>query len=129
MFSYNDLIWNTHGYTNYRFSLLVFYVLQIIVWWRLFEKAGEEGWKSIIPIYNVWIAFNIANPGSSNNILWFIGSFIPHIQVLVFIFMGYKFASKFTDNIIIRILYMIFPFFTGFLLAFSDQFQYSPHDQ
>lgn len=29
-------------------------VLLIIGWWKLFTKAGEPGWKSIIPIYNVY---------------------------------------------------------------------------
>lgn len=31
---------------------LVIYVLSIIADYRLFEKAGEEGWKAIIPFYN-----------------------------------------------------------------------------
>lgn len=35
-------------------------VLTIIAMWRLFTKAGEEGWKSIIPFYNVYILFKIA---------------------------------------------------------------------
>ena len=33
---------------------LAFAVLLIIGWWKLFTKAGEPGWKSIIPIYNVY---------------------------------------------------------------------------
>jgi len=39
---------------------LVILVLTIIAWWRIFTKAGEKGWKSIIPIYNVYILFKIA---------------------------------------------------------------------
>lgn len=39
---------------------LVWYVLQIIANWRIFKKAGEAGWKSIIPIYNSYILFKIA---------------------------------------------------------------------
>lgn len=38
---------------------VIFYVLLIIANWRIFEKAGEAGWKSIIPIYNVYIMFKI----------------------------------------------------------------------
>ncbi|MBR3233161.1 hypothetical protein IKF74_02695 [Candidatus Saccharibacteria bacterium] len=34
---------------------LVFYVLLIVAWWKVFTKAGEAGWKSIIPIYNIYI--------------------------------------------------------------------------
>ena len=27
-------------------------VVSIIGMWKMFTKAGEEGWKSIIPVYN-----------------------------------------------------------------------------
>src|SRR5262245_66207253 len=33
---------------------LLFFVLAILPLWFIFTKAGEEGWKAIIPIYN-WI--------------------------------------------------------------------------
>ena len=36
------------------FAVLVsvaLYVLQIIGWWKIYTKAGEAGWKSLIPIY------------------------------------------------------------------------------
>ena len=23
--------------------------------WKVFEKAGEEGWKSLVPFYNMWV--------------------------------------------------------------------------
>lgn len=28
------------------------YVLIVIGWWKIFTKAGEAGWKSLIPFYN-----------------------------------------------------------------------------
>ena len=34
---------------------LVFWILLIIANWKIFKKAGEAGWKSIIPIYNIYI--------------------------------------------------------------------------
>ena len=36
----------------YLVIILAIYVVQIIAMWKLFNKAGEKGWKSIIPIYN-----------------------------------------------------------------------------
>lgn len=41
--------------------VIVFYLLYIIASWKIFKKAGEPGWKSIIPIYNVYIMFKIVN--------------------------------------------------------------------
>ena len=36
-------------------AAFVVYVLLIIAMWKIFEKAGEKGWKSLIPIYNAYI--------------------------------------------------------------------------
>ena len=34
-------------------------IILIIACWRIFEKAGEKGWKILIPIYNFYILFKI----------------------------------------------------------------------
>lgn len=36
-------------------------VFTIVCMWKVFTKAGEGGWKILIPIYNVYIQFKIAN--------------------------------------------------------------------
>lgn len=38
---------------------IIWGILLIIAMWKIFEKAGEAGWKSIIPIYNVYIMYKI----------------------------------------------------------------------
>lgn len=45
---------------TYAFMVIGLYVVQVIAYWKLFTKAGEAGWKSIIPIYNTYILFKIA---------------------------------------------------------------------
>jgi len=39
---------------------LIILIIEIIAYWKMFVKAGEPGWKAIIPIYNIVIAFKIA---------------------------------------------------------------------
>lgn len=34
-------------------------VLGIVAMWKIFVKAGEAGWKAIIPFYNTYILFKI----------------------------------------------------------------------
>ena len=41
-------------------AVLVWYVLLVIANWKIFTKAGEAGWKSIIPIYNGYILYKIS---------------------------------------------------------------------
>ena len=36
------------------------WILQIVANWRIFTKAGEAGWKSIIPVYGDYISYKIA---------------------------------------------------------------------
>lgn len=38
---------------------LIFYVLRIIAGWKVFTKAGEKGWKSLIPIYNQIVQYQL----------------------------------------------------------------------
>ena len=42
---------------------IVFYILMVIAWWKIFTKAGEKGWKSLIPIYNAYIQYKITWSG------------------------------------------------------------------
>ena len=37
----------------------VIWVLTVIARWRLFTKAGEKGWKSLIPLYSSYVYFKI----------------------------------------------------------------------
>ena len=39
---------------------LVLIILVIVGWWRVFEKAGEAGWKSIVPILNAYTLYKIS---------------------------------------------------------------------
>ena len=43
--------------------MLIWYVLQVVADWKIFEKAGEPGWKSIIPFYNVFVEYDICWSG------------------------------------------------------------------
>jgi hypothetical protein len=38
---------------------LAIVVLMIAAMWKVFEKAGQPGWASIIPIYNIIVLFRI----------------------------------------------------------------------
>lgn len=49
-------------------GLMIFYlvilVLFIVAMWKVFQKAGEPGWKALVPIYNYWTLCQIAGrPG------------------------------------------------------------------
>ena len=35
-------------------------IIMLIATWKIFTKAGEKGWKVLIPFYNAYIAFKIS---------------------------------------------------------------------
>lgn len=43
---------------------IVWYIFQAIADWKIFAKAGEPGWKSLIPIYNIIVEFKICWNGA-----------------------------------------------------------------
>lgn len=57
-------------------------VLQIVANWKLFTKAGEKGWKAIIPFYNTAILYKISGM-SPWLVLLYLGMFIPVVNVFV----------------------------------------------
>ena len=61
---------------------LVIGILQIIGTWKVFTKAGEKGWKCLIPIYNVVILFRIS--GLSPWIIFgYLAGIIPFVGWIV----------------------------------------------
>lgn len=37
----------------------VYYIIYVIANWRIFTKAGEKGWKSLIPVYNEYVLYKL----------------------------------------------------------------------
>ena len=61
---------------------LVVAIIQLAGMWKVFTKAGEKGWKCIIPIYNLVILFRIS--GLSPWIIFgYLASIIPFVGWIV----------------------------------------------
>ena len=95
--------------------IFIVYVLQIVAWWKIFTKAGEKGWKSLIPIYNYVVLFRISGV-SPLLLLTVFACIIPFIGWLVFlgvlIYQTYNFAKSFGKGVGTTILLLINPIST-----------------
>lgn len=69
----------------------VIIVLSITVMWKVFSKAGESGWKSLIPFYNTYILLKIS--GMSG--WWLLGMLIPFASIVVLVLAGINLAKSF----------------------------------
>lgn len=68
--------------STYIWIVLIILVLTIIAQWKLFEKAGEAGWKCLIPIYSTVVLFRIAGI-SPWWVLGYLAAIIPGIGYLI----------------------------------------------
>ncbi|MCW2525919.1 MAG: signal peptidase [Pseudonocardiales bacterium] len=70
---------------------LAIYVLVVAGLWKVFEKAGHEGWKAIIPIYNVYIELKIVGrPG-----WWLVLFIIPIVNIVMLFIVSFDMAKSF----------------------------------
>ena len=42
---------------------IVWFILEVIANWKVFTKAGEAGWKSIIPVYSDYVEYGLCWKG------------------------------------------------------------------
>lgn len=54
-------------------------IAQLVGYWKLFEKAGEDGWKALIPFYSFFIVLKIVG----RPWWWVFYSLIPLINIFV----------------------------------------------
>ena len=66
-------------------------LIMIAALWIIFTKAGEKGWKSIIPIYSTYILFKIVY-GSGWRFLLLL---IPIVNIIIAIMYDFDMAKSF----------------------------------
>lgn len=98
-------------------------VASVIAVWKVFEKAGQAGWKAIIPIYNTVTMCRIA--GLSG---WFVLLvFIPYIGLIPGIYLLYRVSRSFGHGAGMAILMLLV--IGTFILAFGDSRYIGPNGQ
>lgn len=70
---------------------LVFAIFFIAVMWKLFTKAGEKGWKAIIPIWSTIVLLRIAG----RPWWWFLLMLIPIVNIVIYIIVSLDLAKAF----------------------------------
>ncbi len=75
-------------------SIIFFLVIAaffIACYWRIFTKAGQPGWASLIPFYNLYVMLQIVGrPG-----WWLILMLIPCVNIVVMILIYLDMARVF----------------------------------
>ncbi len=96
--------------------VLIIGVILIISLWKIFQKAGYQGWEAIIPIYNIYILLKIVGKPW----WWLLLMCIPYVG-LVWQIWSYNMLSKSfgkTEGFTAGLVLLPFIFFP--ILGFGD---------
>ncbi len=84
--------------------MLIICIIQIVAMWKLFKKANEAGWKSIVPIYNLMTYYKIANVS-------------PYLAIVYLLLIGVASALNPTISLIALVLTMVINIYQSYKLA------------
>ena len=102
---------------SFFFALVILlFVLFTAADWRLFSKAGEDGWQSLIPIWRIIVLYKIVygNPWKSLLML------IPLLNIVFYAGLMMRLAMVFGKSRSFGILMIFFSAILTLVLAFSD---------
>jgi uncharacterized membrane protein YhaH (DUF805 family) len=74
---------------------LAYTILMIAAWWKIFTKAGQPGWASIIPIYNLYIWCKIVG----RPWWWILLMLIPFVNFIIIIILCIDLAKSFGKGV------------------------------
>lgn len=95
---------------------LIVAVMAIMATWVVYEKAGQPGWASIVPIYNMLVLLRIAGRPA----WWLLLLMVPVVNVFVTMMLCMDLAVAFNKGIgfAAGLFFLSFIFFP--ILAFGD---------
>jgi hypothetical protein len=102
--------------TSLQGFFVILLLVQFLSLWRVFEKAGVEGWKSIIPFYNFYTLLKIV--GKPGWWLWMM--FVPGANIVYFVWTINMLSKSFGKNEGFTFGIIFFGFIFIPILAFSD---------
>ncbi len=94
---------------------LLFSLFMLVTMWRIFTRANQPGWGSLIPIYNTYLLVKIANkPG-----WWLILLMIPVVNVILSALILAGISTTFGKGLGFTIGLILLPFIFYPILAFE----------
>ena len=97
-------------------------VLMIISRWKVFEKAWLPGWGALIPFYNIYLTFKVADrPG-----WWTRWILFPPVLIILLIISMFDIAKRFGKPAIFWLWILLVKVVFITLLAFDKNAKWTP---
>lgn len=95
-------------------------VFMLICRYKIFQKAGYEGWEAIVPFYSGYIMSEI----TMGNGWWFLLTFVPCVGVVIAYIMIYRLGMAFQKEVGFNIGLILVPIVFMAILAFEKKNTY-----
>ncbi len=120
------------------FSLLfglAIWAVMVVALWKIFEKAGEDGWRALIPGYNVWVLFEVSGKpgwwglvpigaqviGIIPILGWFLAGPIAIAGIVLYVIAVLELAKRFNKSTTFAVVgLIIFSLIGQLILGFGD---------
>ncbi len=96
--------------------ILIFLVFYIICMWKIYVKAGQDGWACLIPIYSTYIYTKIIGKPC----WWTFLLIIPYVNIVFMIWGANLLSKKFgkSEGFTVGLIFLGFIFYP--ILAFGE---------
>ena len=91
-------------------------VLSIIGMWLLFKKAHKAGWRSLVPILNIYTLVQIGDTTGLKALLFL----IPVVNVIYYVLFCFRLARSFGKGLLFGVGLMVFPPFFMLILGLGS---------
>ncbi len=114
--------------STYLIIVIIFFILCIIGLWKIFIKAGQQGWKVLIPLYDLYIWLKIID--KHKNFWWYFFLITPFINVFMIMLMIVELSKHFKKYSLGHYaLAVIFPYIYLPYLGFTAKEKYFKTEQ
>ncbi|MBQ2604685.1 MAG: DUF5684 domain-containing protein [Acutalibacteraceae bacterium] len=107
-----------NAFTN--FLSFAMTVILIISYWKMFQKAGEQGWKAIVPLYNSYTLTSLVFKSG----WYFLIMLIPVANIVFYIMMVFRLAKAYGRSTAFGFGMLFLPYVFFPIVGFDKTSQY-----
>ncbi len=109
----------------FAFVLCAVCLLLVVAEWLIFIKAGEKGWKSLIPLYRTYLLVKIADGNG-----WkFLLLLIPFVNIVYVILLNIRLAKAFGKGGLFALGLLLVPNLFTLILGFGKAQYIAPRGE
>lgn len=107
-------------------TAFIVYLLTVIAWWMIFSKAGKAGWRSLIPLYNLYTLCRIAD---GRGVMGLILLLIPGVNIVYYVLLCIRLSHAFGKSALYSLGLIFFNTVFVLILGFGTARYHGPRGQ